>query len=66
LLKESETNKLNLNVKLEKNKNKIKNNVVGKVDVILDNKVIHTEKIYLERDEKKTEKKKGFFSWLFG
>ena len=64
LLKESEINKLNLNVKLEKNKNKIKNNIAGKVDVMLDNKVIHSEKIYLEKESKKAEKR-GFFSRLF-
>jgi len=64
LLKDSEKDKLTLSVKLEKNKNKIKNNVAGKVDVIFDNKIVHTEKIYLERTEKKP-RKKGFFSWLF-
>lgn len=64
-LKESEKDKVTLNVKLEKNKKNIKNNVAGIVEVKFDNKVIHEEKIYLEIKEKKT-KKKGFFSWLFG
>ena len=64
-LKETEKNKVALNVKLEKNKNKIKNNVAGVVEIMFDNKKIHEEKIYLERSEKKTEKK-GFFSWIFG
>lgn len=64
-LKETEKDKVTLNVKLEKNKNKIKNNVAGVVEVRFDNKKIHEEKIYLERTEKKT-KEKGFFSWLFG
>ena len=64
-LKENEKDKVTLNVKLEKNKKNIKNNIAGVVEVMFDNKKIHEEKIYLERTEKKSEKK-GFFSWLFG
>ena len=65
-IKENEKDKLILIVKLEKDKKNIKNNIVGKVEVMFDNQKIHEEKIYLERSEKKSEEKKGFFSRLFG
>lgn len=63
-IKESEKNKLSLDIKLEKNKKNIRNNIVGIVDVLFDGKVVHTENIYLKviGDKKET----GFWNKIIG
>jgi len=63
-IKENEKDKFKINVKLEKNERSIKNNVAGITYVYFDNKVVHEEKIYLEKN--KEEKKEGFFSKILG
>ncbi len=63
-IKNSEKNKLKLDIKLEKDKRKIKDNIVGIVNVLFDNKVVHTENIYLKVI--KDKKEEGFFKKLLG
>lgn len=63
-IKENEKDKFMINVKLEKNKRNIKNNIAGVAQVSFDNRVIHEEKIYL--DQKESSNKKGFFAKILG
>ena len=63
-LKNSEKNKLTLDIKLEKNKRNIKNNIVGIVNVLFDNNIVHTENIYLEVIKEKEDK--SFLSKIIG
>ena len=62
-IKENEKDKFLINVKLEKNRRNIKNNIAGVVEILFDNKVVHEEKIYLKKD---SSKKEGFFSKILG
>lgn len=62
-IKDKEKDKLSINIKLEENKRNIKNNIAGVVEVSFDNKVVHTENIYLEN---KSEDNKGLFSKIRG
>lgn len=63
-IRENEKDKFAINVKLEKDKRNIKNNVAGIVEILFDNKLIHEEKIYIEKKE--SQKKEGFFSKILG
>ncbi len=58
LLESSENQSIILDFKLEKSRNIKNNNKVGEVDVLLGDKIIHTEKIYVKE---KTKNKKNFF-----
>lgn len=58
LLEKSETQSIILDFKLEKDRNIKENNEVGKVNVLLGDKIIHTEKIYVKE---KIKTKKSIF-----
>ena len=58
LLEKSETQSIVLSFQLEKDRNIKENNEVGKVNVLLGDKIIHTEKIYVSE---KTKNKKSIF-----
>ena len=63
-IKDSEKDKFSINVKLEKDKKKIKNNIAGIVEVYFDNKIVHEENVYIESNS--DNNKKGFFSKILG
>lgn len=63
-IKENEKDKISIEIKLEENKKNIKNNKVGIVNVLFDNKVVHTENIYLKIIN--SEKEKKFWDKVIG